>query len=746
MKRLDPCSPGIFWLWNSDPSEKEIRRQIRAFAEAGFRSVYLHPMPETFSPDGMKMKYLGRKYFRLFGVALDACRENGVFLMIYDEGGWPSGSVCKELLKKYPELGGQYIARDDDGKVWECTSQWIVDLMNPEATRQFIRMTHEKYAAHFGHEFGRTIRGVFTDEPFWEASSGVLEIRVGPHIEKTAEQLYGCDFQKDILPYLFKNVPESPERELARARYYTINSMLVRENYSRIVRDWCDAHGLDFEGHLDAEDMLFRSAAFGDPLEIMDPFKVPGVDAIWRQVYPGGGSGIFGKNASSLAIRNRLKTALCECFSIYGYGLTAEKMHHIANDLMIRGINRFIVMGSPTSVRGRHKLLGATDYSPRAPIWHGMPALTAYWRWACDFHTGALEAPVWILTEPEKPFPEDRYHPPADCAAAGDRIDRICAELDDAGIFWRFANMTDLRRGRRPKVLLVPNQPRDGIKKDLLEKFLRDGSVRISVEDKKALAQIGITEGNGCRILPCKRADGGSLMIFNPGLKPTVFRFRANGKHWRETLPPDSAPAQVYPVRTDRRGIVSVPLAPGELRILKTVKTAFEPVLLTARRLVPLHWRVSALDRMVMHPGPETCLKHRKADCPLPESGLYTDLDPDFSGILTLECTLTLPAPVSGFLEFGSVFHAGELSVNGKNCGLRAFAPWVYEVSLKKGRNRLVFRISSSGGNEWRRCFREELEPRGWTNESLELVESFPVDDADCGVAGPVRLWTARPD
>ena len=52
MKRLAPFRLGIFRLWNSDPSEKEIRRQIRAFAEAGFRSVYPHPMPETFSPDG----------------------------------------------------------------------------------------------------------------------------------------------------------------------------------------------------------------------------------------------------------------------------------------------------------------------------------------------------------------------------------------------------------------------------------------------------------------------------------------------------------------------------------------------------------------------------------------------------------------------------------------------------------------------------------------------------------------------
>ena len=77
--RQDVCNPGIFWFWNSDPTEKQIRAQVRSMAEAGFRSIYLHPMPLKFQPEtfqaGMTMEYLGRKFMRLAGVVLEACRK-----------------------------------------------------------------------------------------------------------------------------------------------------------------------------------------------------------------------------------------------------------------------------------------------------------------------------------------------------------------------------------------------------------------------------------------------------------------------------------------------------------------------------------------------------------------------------------------------------------------------------------------------------------------------------------------------
>ena len=43
--------------------------------------------------------------------------------------------------------------------------QTYVDVMQPEAVREFIRLTHERYYAKVGEEYGKSIPSVFTDKP-----------------------------------------------------------------------------------------------------------------------------------------------------------------------------------------------------------------------------------------------------------------------------------------------------------------------------------------------------------------------------------------------------------------------------------------------------------------------------------------------------------------------------------------------------------------------------------------------------
>lgn len=40
----------------------------------------------------------------------------------------------------------------------------FIDTLNPDALRYFIELTHERYKKEIGEEFGRTVKGVFTDE------------------------------------------------------------------------------------------------------------------------------------------------------------------------------------------------------------------------------------------------------------------------------------------------------------------------------------------------------------------------------------------------------------------------------------------------------------------------------------------------------------------------------------------------------------------------------------------------------
>lgn len=49
-------------------------------------------------------------------------------------------------------------------------SEWFngetpVDNLNPDTVKRFLHLTHDKYLERFGEEFGKTIPGIFTDEP-----------------------------------------------------------------------------------------------------------------------------------------------------------------------------------------------------------------------------------------------------------------------------------------------------------------------------------------------------------------------------------------------------------------------------------------------------------------------------------------------------------------------------------------------------------------------------------------------------
>ena len=120
---------------------------------------------------------------------------------------------------------------------------------------------------------------------------------------------------------------------------------------------------------------------------------------------------------------------------------------------------------------------------------------------------------------------------------------------------------------------------------------------------------------------------------------------------------------------------------------------------------------------------------------------MYTDLEPDFSGRVFLSAELEIPEAGEYLLSFERIAHFARVWINGRFCGERAFAPWIFRGTLKTGKNRLDIVVSGSAGNAFRRFFAEKMEPAGWCNVFSGLISRFAVDDAQCGIGGGITLY-----
>jgi len=162
----------------------------------------------------------------------------------------------------------------------------LIDYLNPEATRTYLKVIHETYAKIVGDEFGKTILGFRGDEPDY---TGFMPW--SPKLLETFQRIKGYDLQ----PYLaqFFEPELTPEVMRAKADYWDVWSGMFRDGYFKPQADWCEAHGMGYMVHLNheelmldmnhPEDMIHNEGSFFRDMRYVD---VPGVDNL-NQIGPG---------------------------------------------------------------------------------------------------------------------------------------------------------------------------------------------------------------------------------------------------------------------------------------------------------------------------------------------------------------------------------------------------------------------------------------------------------------------------
>lgn len=150
----------------------------------------------------------------------------------------------------------------------------LADSLNPEVTRLFLQLTHERYFAQFGDLFGTTVEAIFTDEPkFFDAHPWT------PGLFEDFQRERGYDL-RPYLRYLFND--EDGERALlTRLHYREHIAARFRDAWMRPVAAWCRAHRIKFVGHISPEDDPSEQAAcLGNLMPLLEDLDLCGTDVI----------------------------------------------------------------------------------------------------------------------------------------------------------------------------------------------------------------------------------------------------------------------------------------------------------------------------------------------------------------------------------------------------------------------------------------------------------------------------------
>jgi hypothetical protein len=231
-------------------------------------------------PGGLP-NYLSEEYFQMFQVAVECASELDMTVWIYDEGGWPSGNVNGRIPREFPHLRMHHII--PSGEITELEK--MPDLLNPETTALFISLVHEEYKKRFAADFGKTISGIFTDEPFFGVFAPDVTQKALPWSSVLTERfkaVKGYDAYDAAMRIFNSNDPQ------ARQDYCEVWNSLIVDNYMIPIRDWCHANNLLYTGHFNGDDCIanMKKLLAGDIFTPLSYFDIPGCDAIWRQIHP----------------------------------------------------------------------------------------------------------------------------------------------------------------------------------------------------------------------------------------------------------------------------------------------------------------------------------------------------------------------------------------------------------------------------------------------------------------------------
>ena len=397
-----------FFVWNYKISKEEIDKFLADFKDQGSSQVFVHPRP------GLITEYLSDEWFDLFSYTVEKGKELGMKIWIYDENSYPSGfagghvpdrmpesynqgqglkmTVCETL----PDTADKYFIclREDDNQYTDITSSlenekgkngryllfsttynspsdWYggfsyVDLLYSGVTQKFLDVTMEGYERSMQEEFGKTIPGIFTDEPQISSPGG---IRWTPDLFDVFRKKWNYDL-KTSLPMLFE---EKGDWKKVRHNYTSTLLQMFIDRWAKPYYEYCEEKGLIFTGHYwEHEWPLMRQG--GDNMAMYAWHQMPGIDMLFNQWNDSTPRAQFGnvrsvKELASAANQTGRQRKLSETYGGSGWELTFKQMKRNGDWEFALGVNLMNQHLTYFSLAGARKYDYPPSFDYHEPWW-----------------------------------------------------------------------------------------------------------------------------------------------------------------------------------------------------------------------------------------------------------------------------------------------------------------------------------------------------------------------------------------
>ena len=734
-------APVYIWVWNDICTREIIDEQLAEMQRLGIRAFYILPEPKDFRSDSMPTNlspdYLSEEFFELCAYAIDKGTSQGMNCWIYDEGGWPSGGACGKVVKDHPEYtsGGNY-----------------PDLRNRDATEYYIEITHKKYASAT-----QSFTAVFTDEP---------KAPLNPFSKELAdkyEQIYG----EPILPYLplieNKEKPTEENVHILR-RWYDLCSHAFCENYLLPCKKWANENGFAFTGHLDKDhspDGCMNGGGNFNLMRALRCFDIPGIDVIWRQIYPesktsarndmNSYNGFFPRYASSAAAQNGTKLAISEVFGVAGPGLTYNMMRYTVGYQAVRGINIFNPFNFPLGRKGQLLAQELPIFTENQP----------YYRYLGQFNR-YTERLSYISSLGERICETALYYPVSDfqgklnAEMVAKEFDSLGRKLDDMTVDFdivdddvmQSAEIIDgfIHIGRaKYKNIVIPEGAYipESTQKSLNQFIGCGGKILYELSALKPVVEV---DGIGLRAMHRKAENAEIFILFNES---------EECNNHRVSLPSskgyliDLESGKLQHLQAEN-GVLNISLATGETAVVLMTDETYDAENkkeFKNRFDITSGFMFRKENELVCNEDGFDNINHSDKAVPVTLGDWSCLLGSAYSGSGVYEAEFTLPTEKigkEGEIDLGAVCYAAQVYLNDKLLGNALLPPYSLKIpaDLLQTENNLKIVVTNTSANWYLHTDYFDK----WSIKELspyfEAELEYAKDSVSGGLYGPVTIYT----